>query len=1047
MTANGLHEPKVVIRPLDLDRDAEGLARMWNESDLAWPGSWTDGVPVTADLVRERERSQRLLIVYVAEVDGEVAGYCSFEEGEHGHPRGEGYLDLLNVNPKYHGHSIGRRLIQATIERSVQEGWKRQTLGTWSANFKAVPAYKKTGHFWTPDSSVWMQNFIPGALQMPVAKPFFERHDWYRCYIREIKQEWDDQRWEGLKVFTEHWEADGESLTIRIDREARAPVAVETDRLAVAAIVGDIEPLAGSAVQIVWRLTNKDTEPLQVFLNAAGDKGLAIDYRDAFRVEPGQTVERTATVKIDADAPAKKDDDTAPAVRSLFRLGKDDLELYSGMRPRPPLRVNAVHGDVTVCPGRPEAIRLELHSELAEPAALIVHLTPPEGMTLDWTWREVEMPAKGHLAVPLTITAANENVYALPVRVERTGASLAKPLSETLQVFSLAPGGLLAQQSGGAVRLESDAVRVTVEAKQAALRITHKALRSRVLSLSPRLGPPFYPSEFTDKEFAVAVEQRGARTVVHLHAEAEHYPGLVLHEEIAFSASGQGTVTLYLENLGTEPRELTLGLGVRAGNREALTMALPLREGVVRTPTSQYPAAYDDAPRDPTAYAEPWFAWERRGTVAGIAWGSDVRTLAMDWGTSLDTAPLSVAPGQRSQPVRYGFYVGNGDWRAARRALLGDQATREAPRLRRPVEARVEPAVIASVSDTAAARLVVDSVSRRIERATVELSLGSGATIEPGHHEVARLTRGEGTACDLRIALPTDLRGRASGQVTLHGTLWEETAPFEVLRLGTERAVSVGREEREGQEVWRVDNGAASFSVAPGFGPSMIAWEVGGANQLQSAFPTPAGLSWMYPHFGGVYPRLLPGDSWVWEGYLFREQIQAEPVLALAGQSLPWTGVRLSATPQKRELQGLRAEVDFLTLGESPVVKVVYRLRNLRPVEMRCNMGLSVLPALGAGPQELVALGEAITRHPTPLAGWVLDQRWAAVLNESTGRTMLLVGQTANVAMQDHGQYGRLLGAEDEACLAGDEVREYVYYLVLADSPTQAQGYLGLARL
>ena len=154
MTSNGPSEPNVIIRPLDLDRDAEGLARMWNESDMAWPGSWTDGVPVTADAVRERETSLRMLVVYVAEVNGEIVGYCSFEEGESGRPKGEGYLDLLNVNPRFHGHSIGRRLIQATIQRSVQEGWKRQTLGTWSANFKAVPAYKKTGHFWTPDSSV-----------------------------------------------------------------------------------------------------------------------------------------------------------------------------------------------------------------------------------------------------------------------------------------------------------------------------------------------------------------------------------------------------------------------------------------------------------------------------------------------------------------------------------------------------------------------------------------------------------------------------------------------------------------------------------------------------------------------------------------------------------------------------------------------------------------------------------------------------------------------------------------------------------------------------
>ena len=47
-------------------RDAAGLARMWNESDAAWTGSWTDGVPLTAEVVREREESQRLLVTYIA---------------------------------------------------------------------------------------------------------------------------------------------------------------------------------------------------------------------------------------------------------------------------------------------------------------------------------------------------------------------------------------------------------------------------------------------------------------------------------------------------------------------------------------------------------------------------------------------------------------------------------------------------------------------------------------------------------------------------------------------------------------------------------------------------------------------------------------------------------------------------------------------------------------------------------------------------------------------------------------------------------------------
>jgi GNAT superfamily N-acetyltransferase len=213
-----------IIRPLDIERDCQKLADLFNESEPAWPGGFTSGLPLTSENVREWMESERTLVTLVAEADNRLVGFCSFLENTPW-PSGQydsGYLDLLNVHPAYHGRSIGRRLLQATIERSVQEGWVYQTLGTWSANFKSVPAYKKTGHFWRPDTSVWMQNFIPGALQMPLARPFFDRHDWYASYVRVLEQHTDDERWEGIKVYRERWEADGESLTIWIDREARS---------------------------------------------------------------------------------------------------------------------------------------------------------------------------------------------------------------------------------------------------------------------------------------------------------------------------------------------------------------------------------------------------------------------------------------------------------------------------------------------------------------------------------------------------------------------------------------------------------------------------------------------------------------------------------------------------------------------------------------------------------------------------------------------------------------------------------------------------------
>jgi ribosomal protein S18 acetylase RimI-like enzyme len=115
----------VAIRPLDIDRDAAGLTAMWNASDLMWPMSWTRGITYTEQHVRTWYAEEHNMVVFVAVVDGEIAGYCSFGKG-HGALKDEGYLPVLNVHPKCHGRSIGG--VYSMLHPAFGgDGWQRQT--------------------------------------------------------------------------------------------------------------------------------------------------------------------------------------------------------------------------------------------------------------------------------------------------------------------------------------------------------------------------------------------------------------------------------------------------------------------------------------------------------------------------------------------------------------------------------------------------------------------------------------------------------------------------------------------------------------------------------------------------------------------------------------------------------------------------------------------------------------------------------------------------------------------------------------------------------
>lgn len=1035
---------ELIIRPIDIEKDAERLADMWNTSDLQWPGSWTDGVPYTAEQVCAHHEAGRMLVVFVAEIEDHIVGYCSFmEDGRH---PGEGYLALLNVDPRFQKRSIGRKLIQATIDRAVQEGWKRQTLGTWPANFKAVPTYKKTGHFWTPESSVWMQNFVPGALQMSLAKPFFARHDWYGCYVRELEQTHDVQEWEGLKVFTQHWEAEGEALTIWIDREARAPVAVETDALQIAAIASDIEPLAGTEVDLRWRLINKGDAPVRVYLHAMGDKGIAIDHRDAFDVPAGETIERTASVRVAHDAPPAKDDGTAPAVKSILRLNDDEIELFSGMRVRQPLRVDTAPNDILVQPGRTRDINLQLHSELDEPVTVTLSMVPPKGLSLDWLHKQVTIPAKGHISVPLAIIASDEAVYSIPLRLDRKGKGDIEPVKYTIEVFSLDAGGMLVHRAGNDLRVETDTMSWRINAKEATLKVENVALRHGVLSLTPSFGPPYWPSEFHNASFDLEHEMCAGRVVVRLSAEAKYSKGLWMHVTYALSPTGLCTVNCMLENRGTETYTKRIHLGLGTADRDAEWMAVPLPQGTVHAKATVYPMVWDDAPRDASQYAEPWMAWEFKGTAAGIAWDDATSQVNVGWRLSMNTVECSIAPGERSRVAAYAVAVTHGNWRDVRRQFATWRGSaNEAATVERPVErVTVEPAIVVTTKEHATAALRVDSASSYETRGTLTLHGQDGLTVEPETIEITLLKRGQPLEQTVQLDIPQGQIGLLTGSARLSTELTEATAPIRVLRIGTDSPVDVHESERAGHAIWTIDNGVNQFTVAPGFGPSMVGWQRVGVELLDSHFPTPAGRSWAYPWFGGLHALLLPDNSHCWEGFLHKETLTARAIETHDATGIAWRGVRLCCTPKHRDLRGLEIELDYLTVGQSPVCKHVYRMRNLWGTERQFHVGTNLTCSLGADATDLIGRGPDLIRRPTNWYRELCALPWAALTNPHTGLTLIMVGQQGDVTLIDQGQCGRILGSVKKQRLDGRGVCELTYYLAVADSWEAAQAYLAL---
>ncbi|MDF1515438.1 MAG: GNAT family N-acetyltransferase, partial [Anaerolineae bacterium] len=542
-----------IFREVDKKQDVEKLAAMWQASDDQWPGTWSGGTEISPEKVTEwMEREGSLSITVVETADQKrIVGYCSFSERQE--EKGVGYVGLLNVQPEYQKKSLARRLLQHSIQRCLDLGFHILTLGTWSGNLKSVPLYKKTGFYWVPDTSVWMLNFVPGILSLPCAKPFFSKHDWYSTMRRELHQVEDDMRWEGMKVFIYEFEENGERLKVWADRESLKITAVETDTFFAGAIAASIEPPKGLPTKIRWRLQNKTDRSMHVSLMASGTEHMKLDYRKTLELQPGAQVELDSKVDISLDTPEVKPRKSVPSMRTVLIIDGEVLELGTGLRPQPAVNVSTAPKHVSLMPGVEKTVNIQLHSYFEQACQVTVRLTAPEGLRTDWTETALDLPGKSWGGVPVKLSAGQAGVYPLQVVVTFDGRETAP---ETLPVFCMPVNGVLAYKGQRYTRIENQSVRLWLDSFGGGIGI-HMAHDDTWLgTVSESLGPPFWPTEFRSKDFAIDLAELNGSVTATMSAVSDDNPGLVLKRRVTLGGGDLAEIETQLVNVGSSSYEL-----------------------------------------------------------------------------------------------------------------------------------------------------------------------------------------------------------------------------------------------------------------------------------------------------------------------------------------------------------------------------------------------------------------------------------------------------------------------------------------------------------
>ena len=999
--------------------DAAGVAELLNASDAAWPGTFTGGIPYTAERVLRNRAEESLILDLVAAEGEKILGYCTLTR-DWRDPDAL-YVGFLDVHPDYHGRGIGKRLLLGALEEAIRRGVPYVSLNTWSGNERAIGLYKKLGFFWVPGTSVRMENFIPAILGNPWVREFLGDANWIDCLRREISPGEDREEWRGREVYRYRFERAGDFLEVIIDREAKRPCAFLSPRFSAELWTEPGKPRAILPFDVHWRLENKDEKPLTVAVAARGDPGVEISGGELIPLEPKAA--RAGAFRCVVTAMGSDPRRPAPAARLSLLSEAGTLELACGLRPAPPVEISPGPEPPVTRPDAPEAIRLFLTNPTGSPLSGKVYLSA-EGVTeLKPSSFAFDLAPRETKALELEVVAPSGG-HVLSGAVElRGGGSWDVP---PIPLLARGPGEVAGCLLGDRAVVAGDFGWLEARARDGRVLFFRYGDAHPLMRQGEELGPPFYPADLAQREWKLGIREERGGVRLWLETESGRFPGIRVRKEVLVRPGHVLEVSHRLSSRRDSPASLKLFLYHWDLPDLPWKVSFRTGDGLIRDALGTFPAGEGDFPGE---LAEGWLALETDGWAIGLIPGTGVKW-DCEWGWSWKTGTLEVPPGGAVEAGRYAIYLGPGGFGTVRAIWAEMQGATVAPEVPRPF-VRVEPPGPFLVGEGGELVFTVRTARGRPFSGALILEPPEGMEVVPRELEVSGVT--PGAPATLRAGWRRARRVRASlGRMVLRGMGEERRSPWPAVFLPFEPPEVEGAEAR-GREAFLIRAGEGVFTVVPSFAGGLVSWREGDTEQLLSAFPEPRAFGWISPWFGGIYPFLheLSLDDWDWPGRLHEEEFEGE---AWRGElrGARAAGVRLKCGPKGEGLEDLSLEVLYASVGPGILFAQLRVGNSGRP--RRLAGGFLGFFAPGGDHRDTVIESPGRVRIRSRFHAFYEVSGWAAVKGPGRGAILALSGDP--ISIWDAGEEGGHLGVE--RCLTlgtGEERRIGCWFIHLG--PTE----------
>ena len=912
---------------------AAKAAEMFNAFNEIWPGGFGGGIPYNEQRVKDwLDKSSAIADLIALDTEGNPVGYCGLYP--HFRDFNAAFIGILGVHPEVLGKKFGKRLLLKALEIAAEKGIYRVDLHTWAGNLKAVPLYKKVGLFWVPDTSAYMQDYIPGLFQIPLVAEWFAKHpDWYNCFKRELSQAPDKTVVDGMEVYIYTFEADGDRLSAHIDRYGWGVSGIERvldgERLSIQTTLLSHEILIGVPNALTIEVFNSTGEDMTLGLQVEPFEGLT--WTDSFPpfvvIKNGEKSEITREFVVDSSATLFKSNEIASEViKSVITLEDSSLELWTGGKIRPAVTIMSQDMYKLAPPGAETVVYLDVMNNTDRELTGKVDITL-EGATKNENKRQLDITLSPRevsgIEIPVFVPDHPDpviTVCAVPsVKIdEKTFAMPSYEYSVVADIKDLALVVEGAEKEKFTVL--TDFLKVVIEREWGRIRIGSRVPGMDGENIDFEVGPPFGFSLDRTLKFDYETKTDGRYFTVVLTGKSIHVPGIQIQKYIRV-APGMHEVEflVVLTNFSYRPlhvagRTLTgFGEGLHISPFEAVrSVFTPFGGKIVESDPSTSIMNETMVPQEPEHWEESWTAAQNlnKSDFLGWIWNPEhVEKVKVFNGLlhTLESKTKVLAPGKLYEPVHLWYTFSHASLQEVRNRwnqLVGGKEI--------PSEQLYGLSTVPLVKVECADTNVIEKGKK--SKKTLEISFATpypfpgelSLVLPPGWEgQFLAPEKGEtiampdavpGTPVLVEIELSVPSTTAASELVELH-FCGEFELDFDVpfLVMG-EHEVIIKEEKRDGRSLMEVSNGALTFKVVTDLGGNLIQLKDSeGRSFFADNFPEVKPKFFTGYNIGGIQPYIFVRDE---DNPFFEpEKTHAEVV-----EEGLWKGVRVSWTIKNQEL-------------------------------------------------------------------------------------------------------------------------------------------------